>query len=96
MSQVTQSRISVTTAVRSPRRTVWLATLLALAAGVAIVLVLAFNSGGNARGSAVYGVGSRSAVGPDEARIAASISSPAANASSGPDESRIAAAISGR
>jgi len=53
------------------------------------------SDGGPEESSVAAVVGSRPAVSPDEAQIAASIAGTTPDASTGPDESRIAAAVGG-
>jgi hypothetical protein len=102
MSQVTQATMPLTTQVRSPRRTLWLGALLALAAIAAVVLVLVLqgespktNAAGTADLKAQPGV--RADGGPDESQVAASVGSrpTTPDVSTRPDESRIAAAVGG-
>jgi hypothetical protein len=97
MSQVSQATIPLTTKVRATRRSLWLGSLLALAAIAAVVLILALEdesaktvTAGTANVSAQPSV--RTDGGPEESQVAASVGSrPAA----GPDESRIAATVGG-
>jgi hypothetical protein len=94
MSQVTQPTISLPTHAR-PRRVVWLGALLALAAGAAVVLVLALGSESpdNAAPVAAQAQPSlRSDSGPEETSVATAVGSQPVL---GPDESRTATAVSG-
>lgn len=92
MSQVTQPRISLPPLTR-PTRAVWLGALLALAAGAAVVLILALghDSSDNtvpARAQAQPSL--RSDGGPEETGVAAAVGSrPVVS----PDEAQIAASI---
>ncbi len=94
MSQVTQPRTSLPSLAR-PRRTVWLAALLALAAGAAVVFILTLggeSSDNAAPVSAQAQPSLRSDGGPEETSVATAVGSRPAL---GPDESRIAAAVGG-
>lgn len=106
MPQITQHSVSLPNPLRSHRAIV-LAGLLALLAAMAVVLVLvlggdspANQSAGDAQPQSAVAASAGShpgAAGPDESRIATSISGGSSTQlSSGPDESRIAASISGR
>lgn len=94
MSQVTQPSISLTTRVRSPRRTAWLAALLALVVVVAAVVLILALDGESSDNGARAGVQAQSALrpdgGPEETTVAAAVGSRPAPI---PDESRIAAAV---
>ena len=119
MSQYTQPLIALPRRVGA-RRAVMAAAVLAFAAAVAVVLVLAIDSGSSpavsvggkaapvrhsgggagARDGFATAVSSQSVLsagtagGPDESRVAASLSAGTAPAG-GPDESRVAASIAG-
>jgi hypothetical protein len=90
MSQLSQPTISLPTHAR-PRRAVWLAALLALAAGATVVLILALGSDSSVNVAPISAQSSvRSDGGPEESAVAAAIGS---HPAVGPDESRVAAAV---
>ena len=94
MSQVTQPRISLPPLMR-PTRTVWLGALLALAAGAAVMLILALghDSSNNTVPTRAQAQPSlRSDGGPEETGVAAAVGSRAAIS---PDEAQIATSIAG-
>lgn len=92
MSQVTHPRISVPALAR-PRRTVWLGALLALAAGAAVVLILALDNQSSEH-AATVGAGAQPSLradgGPEETAVATAVGS---HPVAGPDESRVAASL---
>jgi hypothetical protein len=76
-----------------PRRAIWLATLLALAAAAAVVLILSLD-GGSSKDAATVSAKAQPSLradrGPEETGVAAAVGS---RPSAGPDESRTAASV---
>jgi hypothetical protein len=99
MSQVTHPRISVPALAR-PQRSLWIAALLALAAGAVVVLIIALDNGSSGRVAQlnlgprpVTAVGPHQLVGPNEGRFPASARAVSPQVSSAPNESAIAASL---